>query len=453
MNRLTVLAVAIAMSLGTTGARADQNDGFVPLFNGKDLTGWVNVNCAPETWSVADGMIHCTGKPICELRTERMYENFVLELEWMHTVPKQNAGVFIWGDAITARGQPFVRAVEIQVLDGNHGDIFPIHGARMTPDPASPNRGDRSLPRERRSRPAGAWNHYRITAQNGTIKLEVNGGEVAGGSDISPRKGYIHLESEGGVVNWRNIRIRELPASGTLPAEDVATADEGFVSLYTGTDFRGWQFPAGHEGHWASNDWRIEYDGQSAATDKNLTSEREFGDVTVIADWRQAASPDAVLPIGIEGMTLPAGTQALVTKALAAATAPRGGGGGGGRGGGQPAAGRGGQTGEGRAGGAPPQAAAEGARQGGQPAAQGAEGQRGRGQAAGGRRGGGGGGQARPWVRGMLTRQKGRVSLTINGQMVFENVPVKSASPRGRVVLRHQDRPIEFASIFVKTLD
>jgi hypothetical protein len=161
-----------------------------------------------------------------------------------------------------------------------------------------------------------------------------------------------------------------------------------------------------------------------------------------------------VLPIGIEGMTLPAGTQALVTKALAAATAPRGGGGGGGRGGGQPAAGRGGQAGESRAGGAQPQTAGEGARQGGggQPAAQG-EGQRGRGQAAGGRRGGGGGGQPRPWVRGMLTRQKGRAALAINGQRVFENVPVKSASPRGRVVLHHQDRPIEFASIFVKTLD
>ena len=71
MKRLLVCAIAMAVTVGGPAA-ADQSDGFVPLFNGKDLSGWVNVNCAPETWSVADGMIHCTGKPICELRTERM---------------------------------------------------------------------------------------------------------------------------------------------------------------------------------------------------------------------------------------------------------------------------------------------------------------------------------------------------------------------------------------------
>jgi hypothetical protein len=418
MKRVIVCAVAMAVTLGGPAAGADQSEGLKPLFNGKDLTGWVNVNCAPETWTVADNMIHCTGKPICELRTDRMYENFVLELEWMHTVPKQNAGVFIWGDAITARGQPFVRAIEIQVLDGNHGDIFPIHGARMTPDPAGPSRGDRSLPREQRSRPAGEWNHYRITAQNGTVKLEVNGAEVAGGSNISPRKGYIHLESEGGVVKWRNIRLRELPAApGTLAADDVSTADEGFLSLYTGTDFRGWQFPAGHENHWVSRDWWIAYDGQSTAADKDLKSDRMFGDVTLIADWRQAPSPDAVLPIGFEGMTIPAEAHALAAKALgdAGTPAPRGGGA------------------RGRNGGADLQVG---------PSTQDAA-----------RRGGGGGGGGRPWVRGTLTRRAGRISLAINGQPVFTDVAAPGASSRGRLLLKHQDRPIDFASIFVKTLN
>jgi hypothetical protein len=370
-----------------------------------------------------------------------MYENFVLELEWMHTVPKQNAGVFIWGDAITARGQPFVRAIEIQVLDGNHGDIFPIHGARMTPDPASPSRGDRSLPREQRSRPAGEWNHYRITAQNGTVKLEVNGAEVAGGSNISPRKGYIHLESEGGVVKWRNIRLRELPPGpGTLAAEDVATADEGFLSLYTGTDFRGWQFPAGHENHWVSRDWWIAYDGQSTAADKDLKSDRMFGDVAVIADWRQAPSPDAVLPIGVEGMTIPAEAQALATKVLAAAGTPAPRGGGARAGAGTPDAGAARAGGAARNGGADLQV---GPTQGDPP----------RGQAGARRGGGGGGGGGRPWVRGMLTRRDGRLSLSINGQPVFTDVAAPGASSRGRLLLTHQDRPIDFASIFVKTLN
>ncbi len=260
-------------------------------------------------------MIYSTGKPICELRTARMFENFVLELEYQHLDPQGNAGVFIWGDALTAPGQPFVRAIEVQILDGrntdnytSHGDVFAIHGARMTPDRPHPGGWMRSLPSERRARPAGEWNHYRITAQNGTIKLAVNGKEVSGGYDVSPRKGYIHLESEGGRVLYRNLRVKELPSAGTLAPDQVAQADAGFVSIYTGVDFSGWQFPKGHEGHWVSKDWVIAYDGRSAADDKDLWTEKTYGDVAIIADWRwmdDAVHAVAPLPIRLDGVELP----------------------------------------------------------------------------------------------------------------------------------------------------
>ncbi len=109
--------------LHSHSACGQEDEGFKPLFDGKTLDGWVNINCAPSTWSVRDGMIYCTGKPIGELRTKRMYQNFVLELEWQHLKPKGNAGVFVWADAITAPGQPFHRAVEVQVLDGREGPV------------------------------------------------------------------------------------------------------------------------------------------------------------------------------------------------------------------------------------------------------------------------------------------------------------------------------------------
>ncbi len=206
-----------------------------------------------------------------------MFENFILELEYQHLDPQGNAGVFIWGDALTAPGQPFVRAIEVQVLDGrntenytSHGDVFAIHGARMTPDRPHPNGSMRSLPSERRARPAGEWNHYRITAQNGTIKLAVNGKEVSGGYDISPRKGYIHLESEGGRVLYRNLRIKELPGAAALAPEHIARADEGFVSIYTGVDFSGWRHGPKHQGHWEAKDWVIAYDGGGEADSRTL---------------------------------------------------------------------------------------------------------------------------------------------------------------------------------------
>lgn len=261
----------------------------VPLFNGKDLSGWVNINCAPDTFSVKDGVIHSTGKPICEIRTERMYENFVLDVEWMHLTPKGNAGVFIWSDALPARGQPFLRAVEVQVLDGretanytSHGDIFPIHGAKMTPDRPHPGGWDRSLPTEKRAKPAGQWNHYRITADRGRITLEVNGKAVSGGHDISPRKGYIALEAEGSPALFRNLTIRELPSAGELPLGEIAHTDQQFRSLYTGVDLSGWQ-ATGAAGHFRSADWQFAAAGAGHAT---LTSARTLVVDRLLVDWR-----------------------------------------------------------------------------------------------------------------------------------------------------------------------
>ncbi len=281
-------AAAAALVAGDARARAAQADQFRPLFNGRDLGGWVNINCAPNTFSVRDGMLASTGAPICEMRTDRMYENFVLELEYQHEKAGGNAGVFIWADALPARGQPFLRAIEIQVLDGrntdnytSHGDIFPIHGARMTPDRPHPGGWVRSLPRERRAKPAGEWNHYRITANRGAISLEVNGKEVTTGTEASPRKGYIAIESEGSPALFRNIRIRELPPDPALAPDQVARPAEGFESLYTGVDLSGWTLgprapdtaaaasspgaaAVQRAGPWVVKDWTLVYEGSGA---------------------------------------------------------------------------------------------------------------------------------------------------------------------------------------------
>lgn len=287
----TPIGAALAALLSLAAAR--QAETFTPLFDGTSLTGWVNINCAPDTFRAHDGVIASTGEPICEIRTERMYENFVLELEYMHQQPMGNAGVFVWADALPARGQPFLRAIEVQVLDGrnsetytSHGDVFAIHGAVLTPDRPHPTGGMRSLPSERRAKGPGEWNHYRITANNGTIKLAVNGKEVSGGYDISPRKGYIALESEGAPTLFRNIRIRELPSSATLAPAQVATPYEGHRALYDGVSFAHWQRPGDQAERWRTNDWTIAYESAVAAAGAPLLSADTFGDVEVIADWR-----------------------------------------------------------------------------------------------------------------------------------------------------------------------
>jgi hypothetical protein len=276
--------------------------GFTPLFNGKNLTGWVPVNVAKDTFTVRDGMVVISGEPTGYMRTDRMYENFILECDWRHMKESGNSGVFIWGDGIPAMGTGYTRGIEVQVLDigygtkkGNnewfttHGDIFPIWGAEMTP--TGRIAGKRSFPSEERSKPSPEWNHYRLTCDKGEIRLEVNGKEVTVGKDCVPRKGFIALESEGSETHFKNIFIKELPTSNT-PPEQTANPYEGFISLFNGKDFTGWKVPQGDNGHWNVAGGLIDYDGRSEATgDKHLWTDKEYSDYTLIVDWRIKETP------------------------------------------------------------------------------------------------------------------------------------------------------------------
>lgn len=268
------------------------------LFNGHDLTGWVNVNCATNTFGARDGMIISTGVPTGVMRTERQYENFELEVDYLHVKAGGNAGLFVWSDPITSRGVPFTRAIEVQILDGrntenstSHGDVFAIHGATFVPLYPHPSGWMRCLPIERRAKPAGEWNHYHVSCSNGVIRLAVNGREVSGGTESRPRKGYICLESEGSECHFRNLRIREWPST-PLQTNDVAPMARGFVPLYSGIDLGGWKIAPGQVGHWKTNDWILEYDGGSSDTNQFLRTEKEYGDFELIADWRLTRKPE-----------------------------------------------------------------------------------------------------------------------------------------------------------------
>lgn len=299
MNRFR-LALTAAITSATLGVAAEQ-PAFTPLFNGRDLSGWVNVNCAPETFTVRDGLLHCDGVPTGALRTERQYENFILELEWRHLRSGGNAGVFIWSGSLPAPGQPFLRAIEVQVLDHGygksdwfttHGDVFPIHGSSMKP--FSPNKGDRSFPREFRSKGTNEWNHYRIVATNGVLRLSVNGAEVSGGTDCNWRKGYIALESEGGHVDWRNIRIAELPSSNPPPSAAAPEA-EPWDSLYDGRSLRGWLLPSEGLASWKASDWNLRSPAAAPAS-HILWSTAAPARSDLFLDWRWSKAPTTLRP-------------------------------------------------------------------------------------------------------------------------------------------------------------
>jgi hypothetical protein len=322
LRRFTVLFALGAALASPARAIAAEPENFRPLFNGRDLSGWVPVNVAPNTFTVRDGMIYSTGVPTGVMRTDRHYENFILELEWQHLKPGGNAGLFVWSDPITSRGVPFTRSVEVQIIDGNdpaglwtgHGDLFPIHGATFVPDRPHPKGWMRCLPSENRANPAGQWNHYRVECRDGRVTLAVNGKVVSGGSQSKPRKGYICLESEGGPIYYRNLRIQELPSSNP-PAVEVAGTDQGFVSLYTGVDLNGWQVRSGRIRGWQASDWTLRTTGATGGDIPSLWTTKSLGDFELILDWRLTsalanANGSGVCLRGSETAVLELGNQA-----------------------------------------------------------------------------------------------------------------------------------------------
>lgn len=307
MKIATILATGLAAFAFTTAHAAEGE--WVNLFNGKDLSNWVNVNGAPETWTVADGVIKCTGKPVAALRTPRMYENFIMEVEWRHMKNAGNAGIFIWASPLAATGQPFLRAIEVQVLDhgyGNtksyttHGDVFPIHGSTM--QPFGRHNGQRSFPSEERSKPSPEWNHYRIECRDGVLRLSVNGKEVSGGENCNWRKGYIGLESEGSPTEWRMVKIQELPGGKATP-EQTADEAKGHRTLYNGVDLRGWKTETPER--WQAADWKLVQ--KAGEPGKPLWTEEAFGDCEIIIDCKLGKTAADKKPgILLRGQTDPA---------------------------------------------------------------------------------------------------------------------------------------------------
>jgi len=194
---------------------------------------FVKVNSADDTWSWRDGILHCTGQPVSVLRTEKQYRNFEVVVEWMHEKPAGNSGVFVWTtpesiERLTQAGKPGLPSgIEVQVLDhsfttmmkangqntdwfGTNGDVFPV-GVKMTPFPPLSPDGSRSYPRRHLANGHGQWNQYYIRAINGEVRLWVNGEEVSGGTGCDPAQGFLCLESEGSPIQFRKLRIRELP--------------------------------------------------------------------------------------------------------------------------------------------------------------------------------------------------------------------------------------------------
>jgi hypothetical protein len=200
---------------------------------------WINVNTVEGTWSEQEDILVCTGHPIGVIRSEKQYENFILQVEWKHIEPGGNSGIFVWSNANPPENRPLPDGVEVQMLELDyfkvnprpdisisnqeayvHGHLFGVNGVTTIPDNRM-GESNRSNSLENRCFGKGVWNAYTVIAVDGVIKLSVNGKFVNGISRASQKKGYICLESEGAEIHFRNLRIIELPP-GVISEEQTA---------------------------------------------------------------------------------------------------------------------------------------------------------------------------------------------------------------------------------------
>ncbi len=263
-----------------------KNEGFVPLFNGKDLTGWkglvedplARAKMTPEelagkqaeanqkmgnNWSVRDGMIVFNGKGqnIC---TVKDYADFEMIVDWRIT-KSGDSGIYL-------RGTP-----QVQIWDPARTDV----GAQVGSGGLYNNQKNPSKPLVFADNPVGEWNTFRITMIGEKVTVYLNGVKVVDNTTMEnywDRKqsifpsGAIELQAHGTDLAFRDIYVKELSEKEfNLTDEEKA---EGFVSLFNGRDLSGW---VGNKVDYQVENGTITLHPQPGSRG-NLYSEKQYSD-------------------------------------------------------------------------------------------------------------------------------------------------------------------------------
>ena len=190
-------------------ARAPQEGGWVPLFNGKDLAGWKKNG--EEKWVVEQGAILCesTANKYGYLTTEKTYRDFDLRLKFKGEAAG-NSGVFLHAriTGIDPQHGPDIEGMQVEVDPnvGKHtGGLYESGGRRWVMMPTA--EGEQALK-------AGEWNDLEVSVRGNHVVTQLNGVKVADYTDTSPRftDGVIGLQihTGGGVrMRWKEIYIKE----------------------------------------------------------------------------------------------------------------------------------------------------------------------------------------------------------------------------------------------------
>lgn len=198
----------------------------VPLFNGKDLTGWHvdvperdNNPNIKDTFIVRNGKLVSLGQPRGHLITDEEYQNYRLEVEYRFAAKPGNCGVLVHASTPRALSKMFPKSIEVQMNSGHAGDFWCIAQDIAVPDmvkrrgpmetwgtTAGKARRILNLTDDSEKEP-GEWNTMVIECVGDEIKVWVNGDLVNHGSKCAATKGQIALQAEGAEVEFRKLEL------------------------------------------------------------------------------------------------------------------------------------------------------------------------------------------------------------------------------------------------------
>jgi len=185
----------------------------VDLFNGKDFSGWTfcfSNNVEPSvTFTVTNGVIHCTGQLFSYVRTEKSFRDYKLTVEWrfVKTAPRaDNTGVFVH---VQTPDKVFPTCYENQGQYHHHGDIILMPGATCNEHQGKGIQSAR-MKQPQNENAVGEWNTYEVVCKGDTITNFVNGKQMNQIEGCNLTSGAIALQSEGGEWEARKVFIEPL---------------------------------------------------------------------------------------------------------------------------------------------------------------------------------------------------------------------------------------------------
>jgi hypothetical protein len=183
---LTLLLLGCAGAAAQTVSKAERDEGFVALFDGKSFAGWQVTASTPKSWKVDNGLLVLTGGS-SNLYTQKEYTDFVVRLQWRPAKKGYNSGLFIRGNH------------QINLAQSDCGRLFGSKGTRPVPE---------------LHKPPGEWNEWEVSCVGPKVTLKVNGKLAWSIDDFKPRRGPLGLQAEGQHIDFRNLRVREVKSTG-----------------------------------------------------------------------------------------------------------------------------------------------------------------------------------------------------------------------------------------------